>query len=96
MLTAFKNKAEIGMLKLNAELETKDLREANKIFDMIIYRDKKFVLLLLTQKDYIQNVFAWFSMESAKAIDIPMPLNIQLSWTKPTWRGFHMQVQLVV
>ena len=49
----------------------KDLREAETILSIKIYRDRSKRLLGLSQEKYIDKVLKWFSMTDSKKCFIP-------------------------
>lgn len=81
MLVAARNKAEINILKsqLGKEFEMKDLGAARKILGMIIHRDRRRCMLLLSQKDYVEKVLKRFLMDGAKPVSTPLATHFKLS-----------------
>jgi hypothetical protein len=74
MLIAAKSMKEIDALKaqLSREFDMKDLGAAKKILGMKIIRDRKFGLLYLSQKSYIEKVIHRFNMHNAKPVSTPL------------------------
>ncbi|KAE8705939.1 putative ribonuclease H protein [Hibiscus syriacus] len=81
MLVAGPNKDHIEELKaqLAREFEMKDLRSANKILGMQIYRDRSNRKIWLSQKNYLKKILSRFSMQDCKPISTPLPINFKLS-----------------
>jgi hypothetical protein len=70
MLIAAKSMKQIAALKaqLSNEFDMKDLGAAKKILGMVIVRDRKFGLLYLSQKSYIEKVLRRSNMQNAKPV----------------------------
>lgn len=58
--------------KLKNTFFMKDFREAKKLLDMRITRDKEIHKLKLSQEEFIEKVLKWFNMNDAKVISIPL------------------------
>jgi hypothetical protein len=80
MLIAAKSKIDITNLKaqLSSEFEMKDLGAAKKILSMDITRDRKSVLLFLSQHGYIQKVLHHFNMHDSKPVSTPIAPHFRL------------------
>jgi hypothetical protein len=80
MLIAAKSKIDITNLKaqLSSEFEMKDLGAAKKILGIDITRDRKSVLLFLSQHGYIQKVLHHFNMHDSKPVSTPIAPHFRL------------------
>ena len=81
MLVAGSNMDHIKGLKcqLARAFSMKDLGVAKQILCMKICKDRKNRKLMLSQVDYVEKVLQHFSMENAKAVNIPLPSHLKLT-----------------
>ena len=82
MLVACKRKVEIDFLKvqLNQEFDTKDLREAKKILEIKIARDRVKSTIQFTQKVYLNKMLERFGMDdNSKPVSLPFAPHFKLS-----------------
>ena len=81
MFIAAKSRKEITTLKkwLSSEFDMKDLGAAKKILGMEITRDRKSVLLFLSQHNYIKKILYRFNMNDSKLISTPITPHFKLS-----------------
>jgi hypothetical protein len=81
MLIAAKSMKEIVVLKaqLSSKFDMKDLGATKKILGMVIVKDRKFGLLYLSQKSYIEKVLRRFNMQNAKPVSTPLAPHFKLS-----------------
>ena len=56
----------------------KDLGVAKKILGMKITRDMKNHKLMLSQREYIENVLQWLRMENEKPVSTPLAIHFKL------------------
>jgi hypothetical protein len=78
---AAKSMKEVAALKaqLSREFDMKDLGAAKKTIGMEINRDRKFGLLYLRQKNYIEKVLHRFNMNNAKSVSTILSPHFKLS-----------------
>jgi hypothetical protein len=81
ILIPTKSVKEVAALKaqLSHEFDMKDLGAAKKTLGMEIIRDRKFGLLSLSQKNYIDKVLHRFNMNNAKPVSTPLSPHFKLS-----------------
>nr|GEX68753.1 retrotransposon protein, putative, Ty1-copia subclass [Tanacetum cinerariifolium] len=74
MLIACKSKAEIGFTKslLKKEFDMKELREANKILGMEIFRDRSRKILRVSQSGYVSKILNNFRIDNGKLVKMPL------------------------